>query len=302
MTTTRVSVANDGLERPGNSGVIFDIGGDGQLDISDDGRYVVFMSRAPLAPGDTASCDVPGRDAQLPRHLPARSHRRHHDAGQPRRRAAASRMAPATTRKMSGDGRWIVFESEATNLVPGDTNGVTDVFLFDRMTGAIYAGQRGAGRAQADLPSFAPAVSDDGNIIAFVSASTLLSTEPDTVTCQSAPPACLRPFVVDRQAGTTRRVPAPPIVTSRVVDTPGGPLTITYRVEASQVLRRARRRQHRGERQQHRQRDHELDRLQLGKLDLPPGAGPGHAARFRPALRELGRPPLDATTGSSRAR
>ena len=36
---------------------------------------------------------------------------------------------------MSGDGRWIVFESEASNLVPGDTNGVTDVFLFDSQTG-----------------------------------------------------------------------------------------------------------------------------------------------------------------------
>ena len=93
-----------------------------------------------------------------------------------------------------------------------------------------------AWRRPADLPSFAPDVSDDGNIIAFVSASTLLSTDPDTVTCQSAPPACLRPFVVDRQAGTTRRIPAPPIVTSRVVNTPGGPLTITYRVEAAQVV------------------------------------------------------------------
>ena len=93
-----------------------------------------------------------------------------------------------------------------------------------------------SGGPQVDLPSFAPDVSDNGNIIAFVSASTLLSTDPDTVPCQSAPPACLRPFVVDRQAGTTSRVPAPPIVTSRVVNTPGGPLPITYRVEASQVL------------------------------------------------------------------
>ena len=137
---------------------------------------------------------------------------------------------------MSGDGRWIVFESEATNLVPGDTNGVTDVFLFDRVSGAISRVSVASGGVQADLPSFAPDVSNDGNIIAFVSASTLLSADPDTVSCERAPPACLRPFVVDRQAGTTRRVPAPPIVTSRVVDTPGGPVTITYRVEAGRVF------------------------------------------------------------------
>ena len=136
MTTTRVSVANDGSERIGNSGAIFDIGGDGQLDISADGRYVVFMSRAPLAPGDTASCEYLGETLNCPDIY------------------LRDRIGNTTTRvslpsgggepngashhpKMSGDGRWIVFESEATNLVPGDTNGVTDVFLFDRMTGAI---------------------------------------------------------------------------------------------------------------------------------------------------------------------
>ena len=133
--------------------------------------------------------------------------------------------------RMSGDGRWIVFESEATNLVPGDTNGVTDVFLFDRVSGAISRIS-----AAPDLPSFSPDVSDDGNVIAFVSASALHSADPDTVSCERSPPACLRPFVVDRQAGTTRRIPAPPIVTSRVVDTPGGPLLVTFRVEAGQVL------------------------------------------------------------------
>ena len=54
--------------------------------------------------------------------------------------------------------------------------------------------------------------------------------------CEYGPPACLRPFVVDRQAGTTRRVPAPAIGTSQIVDTPGGPLVITYRVEAAGVF------------------------------------------------------------------
>ena len=117
MTTTRVSVANDGLERPGNSGVIFDIGGDGQLDISADGRYVVFMSRAPLASGDSASCEYLGETLNCPDiylrdriggtttrvSLPS-------GGGQPN--------GASHDPKMSGDGRWIVFESEATNLVP----------------------------------------------------------------------------------------------------------------------------------------------------------------------------------------
>src|SRR4051812_38136196 len=36
---------------------------------------------------------------------------------------------------LSGGGQFVVFESEATNLVPGDTNGLLDVFVHDRVTG-----------------------------------------------------------------------------------------------------------------------------------------------------------------------
>ena len=239
-TTTRVSLAKDGLERVGNSGLIFDVGDDGQLDISDDGRYVVFMSRAPLAPGDAATCTYLGEtDGNCPDIYVRDRHRRQHDAGQRRaRRRRAERRQPRAQDQR--DGRWIVFESEASNLVPGDTNGVTDVFRFDRLSLVTTRVSVATSGAQADLPSVAPDISGDGTVIAFVSASTLLSAEPDTVPCDRAPPACPRAFVVDVPAGsmavTTRRIPAPPIVTSRVVDTPGGPLTITFRVEAGQVF------------------------------------------------------------------
>src|SRR5436190_890439 len=37
---------------------------------------------------------------------------------------------------ISADGRFVAFYSEATNLTPGDTNGVGDVFIHDRQTGA----------------------------------------------------------------------------------------------------------------------------------------------------------------------
>ena len=60
--TTRVSVAQDGSERVGDSGTDFDTStdGTGPLDISADGRYVVFVSQAPLAPGDAAACGNAG--------------------------------------------------------------------------------------------------------------------------------------------------------------------------------------------------------------------------------------------------
>jgi len=132
-TTTRVSLATDGLQRVGNSGVIFDIGNDGQVDISDDGRYVVFMSRAPLAPGDVALCSYNGEDGNCPD-----IYLRDRAAGSTTRVSAppgGQANGASHEPKMSGDGRWIVFESEASNLVPGDTNDVTDVFLFDSQVG-----------------------------------------------------------------------------------------------------------------------------------------------------------------------
>jgi Tol biopolymer transport system component len=62
---------------------------------------------------------------------------------------------------ISGDGRHVTFQSGATNLVPGDTNGVWDVFVWDRLTGTI------ARITDGDGDSSNPAISSDGGSIAF---------------------------------------------------------------------------------------------------------------------------------------
>ena len=60
---------------------------------------------------------------------------------------------------ISADGRYVAFYSEASNLVPGDTNGATDVFVYDRRSGAtkrvsVAAGWRRSRTATAcDRPS-----------------------------------------------------------------------------------------------------------------------------------------------------
>jgi hypothetical protein len=235
-TTTRVSVAQDGLERVGDSGTNFDnsIGADGHHDISGDGQFVVFMSRAPLAPGDAASCAYLGVTGNCPD-----IYVRDRTGGTTTRVTTALGGAepngPSHEPKISADGRWIVYESEASNLVSGDTNDVTDVFLFDRQIGSTTRVSVASGGAQqADLASLAPSISADGNVIAFVSASTLLSTEPDTLTCERAPPACKRPFVVDRLAGTVRRVPTPPLATSFGIGSGGVP--VTAKIEAVETF------------------------------------------------------------------
>ena len=75
---------------------------------------------------------------------------------------------------ISGNGRLVGFDSDATTLVPSDTNGVSDVFLRDRETGHTTRLSVGVDGAEADAPSFAPHVSADGNVVTFTSVASNL--------------------------------------------------------------------------------------------------------------------------------
>ncbi len=67
---------------------------------------------------------------------------------------------------MSADGRFVAFESFASNLVAGDTNGTFDVFVRDRLAGVTRRVSVGVG-GQANRFSLLPAMSADGRIVAF---------------------------------------------------------------------------------------------------------------------------------------
>lgn len=75
---------------------------------------------------------------------------------------------------LSDDNRWIAFESQADDLVPGDTNGSTDVFLKDVQTGALSLVSRGLGGLPADGPSYHATISGDSLWIVFESEATNL--------------------------------------------------------------------------------------------------------------------------------
>ena len=105
---------------------------------------------------------------------------------------------------MTPDGRFVVFASAASNLVPGDTNGVGDVFVRDRRTGVterVSVGPRGVqGNGDSNFLgiSTAPAISDDGRYVAFKSdASNLVKGDRNNLTDV---------FVRDRGAGATERI------------------------------------------------------------------------------------------------
>lgn len=100
---------------------------------------------------------------------------------------------------ISANGRFVTFSSSATNLVAGDTNGVADVFLHDRATGATtrVSLANGGGEATGG-ESTGSAISDDGRYVAFLSEATNL-VAGDTNGMRDA-------FLHDRETSTTTRI------------------------------------------------------------------------------------------------
>jgi Tol biopolymer transport system component len=100
---------------------------------------------------------------------------------------------------ISADGRYVVFDTAATNLVPGDENGQIDVLRYDAQIGdLVLVSRRGSAGVQGDGASSFPTVSGDGSLVAFTSQSTNL-VGGDTNGKSDA-------FVRDVAAGTTTRV------------------------------------------------------------------------------------------------
>jgi Tol biopolymer transport system component len=109
--------------------------------------------------------------------------------------------------RLSDDGRFVVFYSGATTLVPGffDANGVDtlgsgsgDVYLFDRLSGAntLVSRWAGPGNRTGNAASSRPVLSGDGRVVAFHSIAFDLTTPPGYGTL----------FAFDRLTGATRRI------------------------------------------------------------------------------------------------
>lgn len=182
--TTRINIAADGSQGNGFSVTPA---------MSADGRCVAFATRATnLWPGDTnnardilvscdgvitclASVDSNGNQADGNSFLPA----------------------------ISQDGSIVAFKSAATNLVPGDTNGVIDVFVHDCRTGETSRVSIGSSGAQTNGLSFPPSMSDNGRFVAYGSAATNLVGGLKIENSQV--------YVHDRQNGTTTLLSASPL-------------------------------------------------------------------------------------------
>ncbi|MGJ3561916.1 TolB family protein [Streptomyces sp. INA 01156] len=107
-----------------------------------------------------------------------RPHRPTHSTGSREEAEGPAHPAPHPGRRRgvggplaSADGRYAVFTSSASNLVPGDTNGAPDVFLRDLRTGRTQRVSTDAAGGQSELGATAGAISANGRYAVFVSAS-----------------------------------------------------------------------------------------------------------------------------------
>jgi Tol biopolymer transport system component len=75
---------------------------------------------------------------------------------------------------MSSDGRYVVFQSDASDLVAGDTNGVTDIFVRDLVAGTTVLASVSTSGIEGDGPSTSPMITPDGRYVAFVSTANSL--------------------------------------------------------------------------------------------------------------------------------
>ncbi|MGH8984559.1 MAG: TolB family protein [Acidimicrobiia bacterium] len=162
--------------------------------ISAEGRYVAFGSFATdLVPGDGNGVqDVYVRDVSSETTTPVSVN-------------TSGGLSGGNSASISADGRYVAFASSATDLVPGDGNGVPDVFVRDLQTDSTSRVSVDTAGGDPNAISFGPSISADGRYVAFRSdASDLVVGDgngfPDM-------------FVRDLQSGVTTRVS---------VDTAGG--------------------------------------------------------------------------------
>jgi Tol biopolymer transport system component len=156
LTTERVSISTSGTEGNNVSRA---------ASISADGRYVAFESRAAtLVPGDTNftyDVFVHDRVTQTTERVSVDS-------------AGIQGNSISRAPSISGDGRYVAFESFASNLVPNDTNGLADVFVHDRQTGTTTRISLSSGGVEGDLQSINPSFARNGRFVAFESEATNL--------------------------------------------------------------------------------------------------------------------------------
>lgn len=165
--------------------------------VSDDGRYIAYVTTATNV--KTGITDANGdQDVYIYDMIDRTTALASHNSSS----LTTTGNGKAGSATISGNGRYILFTNDSTNLITGqtDTNADMDLFSYDRTNGAIVLVSRSASSATTTgnngVRSFA--VSDDGRFVVFTSEATNL------VTGQTDTNAGLDVFLWDRNSGTTK--------------------------------------------------------------------------------------------------
>lgn len=180
LSTQRASLANMGVEGDGASSAAA---------ISGDGNVVAFASDAAnFVSGDSNNVtDIFVREPLTG----ATSRVSVSDLGE---QANDSSNNPS----VNNDGRFIAFESLASNLVSGDSNNAVDIFIHDRVNGTTERVSIGINGGQSNQSSFEPSISADGRFVAYYSdADNLVADDTNNSTDV---------FIYDRELAVTERV------------------------------------------------------------------------------------------------
>ncbi len=198
----RVSVNSFGLESLGSFSI--------QPSISANSRFVAFGSdSSTLVSGDTNGVwDIFLRDRGV-----NVTERISISSSEEEANGPSSQGTNGYTASLSADGRYVAFTSSATNLVGGDTNGATDVFIRDRQLGQTHMVSLTSNGGLASGASSTPSMSADGRYVAFVSAA--VNVVPgDTNGAADV-------FIRDRELGTTSLLSRPSEGVSNAASFPG---------------------------------------------------------------------------------
>ncbi|MGB6057927.1 MAG: hypothetical protein WBF71_06645 [Microthrixaceae bacterium] len=216
--TSRVSLADDGGQADGESV---------KSSISAGGTKVVFESAA----SNLVTADTNGKSDVFVRDLVGATTTRVSVADDGRQ---ADGVSGAPT--INGDGRYIAFHSTATNLVPEDTNGTQDVFLYDSELGVATRVSSAPDGSDPDGISSDPEISADGSSIAYRSDAT------DLVAGGTGPNRGYHIFVYDRGTATTTLVSPASEATESLdfsfqvgINADGSVITYTYFETAAMV-------------------------------------------------------------------
>jgi Tol biopolymer transport system component len=147
----------------------------GSVDLSADGRYVVFASDATtLVPGVTGYVPEQSNVFLRDRSTGVTTLVSHATAG-----PTVAGNSTSSWPRISADGRHVVFVSYADDLVAGDDEGHQDVFRWDRTTGNIIRISEAGAGGDTDGSSHDPSISADGDVIAFTTEATNIDSDDD---------------------------------------------------------------------------------------------------------------------------